>query len=256
MSPDASGYSEPDPPAWARKEFAWPLSLLIGFGATWVGLQIPIPGLVAVLAAGAIAPLYFQFQNRGDLVFATFIGIGWLIGSGAAGVGMAIEGDLERVLGALPQGRYAAQRWIEPWLDPRVASAASGATWISYAFVAGFAIVGLVCAALGRGLLMLLWVALGFGAQIGVAATYADTAAKLGEPPLSAWAWGWPPLAVLALGCLLWAGSALALPNRGVPVPGRRNALLLGIPLTLVALSLQLLLHERWARWAAERLLG
>ncbi len=256
MSAAHGDFGEPEPPVWARREYAWPLSILIGFAATWVGLQLPVPGFAALLAAGAIAPLYMRFLDRGELPFATYIGLGWLLGSGAAGVGMALEGDLDRVLAALPHGRIAAQRWIEPWIGARPDFGGPAAGAVSYAVVLGGALFALALAPIARGVLMLWVLALGAGCLTGVAATYADAAAREGEAPLSAWAWGWPPLASLGLAGILWAGTSLAQPAGRGETRQRVWALGLGLPLAFACLALQLLWIESWARWAAGRLLG
>ena len=244
----------PDPPTWARREFAWPLSLIVGFGSFWLGLQVPLPGLAALLAAGAILPLYGQMQQRGDYAWSIFVVLGWLIGCGAAAVGMAVEGDLPKIIWRVPFAAQAIERWIEPGRAPGD-SVLSDVLWLC-----GFVALGMLVAPLARGAVLLVWLAFGTGILSGMAAWVADRASRLAIMPLTAGSLGWAPLLVIALAALVTAAQAVASPQPLRPwsgaAPAQRLGLAIGLPVALLAAAVHPLTAPAWAAWLHARLPG
>lgn len=256
LEPVPARIPEPEPPWWARKEYAWPLSLGIGFAATWVGLVVPIPGLAALLAALGFLPLYRAFQLHGDLRFATYLGLGWMVGIAGAAVGLALEGQADLIVRRLPFGQRAVDLWIGPWLGygGGPPGAASGSGWIE---VGAFVGLGLALARPSRGALLLVVCALGVGMLAAAAAWVADRASRIGEPPLNAAAFGWPPAPLLALVGTWVAGSCLADPEPLRPwsaVRGwRKKALWAGVALAIGAACAQPLVQVPWGQWLQAR---
>ena len=252
LDPVPAQMPEPEPPAWARREYAWPISLAIGFAATWVGLVVPIPGLAALIAALAFLPLYRWFQRHGDLRFATYLGLGWMVGMAGASVGMAVEGQADLIVDRLPFGQRAVDLWIAPWVRrggaPRMPTSMAGAVEL-----AAYVGIVLLLARIGRGILLLVLSALGTGALSAVAAWVADQASRVGEPPMNAAAFGWPPAPVLVLLGAWAAGCALADPAPLGPwrdLRGwRRKALLMGTGVAVVATCVQPIVQAGWAEW-------
>lgn len=249
----------PDPPVWARRELAWPLSLAAGFAGTWLGLMVPVPGAAPLLATAAILPLYLWFQERGDARYSTFLALGWLIGSSGAIVGLALENELDLVLDRVLLARWAAEHWIAPWLPRGTAAPPPGGGSAMLALL-GFSALVLAVARWQRGLLLLLGIAVLGGAVAGVAAWGADRGARYGLSPLAAAALAWPPFLVVLLGALLSAGGALAEPLPLRPWSSwsswRRRALVLGLPLALGAALLHGLTNDLWGHWLASQLGG
>jgi len=243
----------PEPPAWQRREYAWPISLGIGFATTWVGLIVPIPGVAALVAALGFLPLYRSFVRRGDLRFATYLGLGWMVGMAGAAVGMALEGQADLIVDRMPFGQRVVDLWIAPWVRRGAAGAVlpePGAGALELGLFVG-AVIGL--ARLGRGLVLLFGCALGTGALSAVAAWVADQASRIGEPPLNAAAFGWPPAPLLALVGAWAAGSCLADPAPLGPWrelrAWRRKVLVAGILLAAGATCLQPFVQTTWAEW-------
>lgn len=97
-------------PWWTRGEFAWAAAIGVGFTATWVGLQVPLPGFAALLSCAAFAPLYVDLLRREKRFLMLATAAVWALGSLAAVVGVVHEAPLPGDLAArLPGTRTLLQ---------------------------------------------------------------------------------------------------------------------------------------------------
>ena len=83
--------TEGDVPWWTRGELAWAAALAAGFLGSWLGLFLPIPGLAALLALSALAPLHLDLLRRRKRGLLALGSIAWALGILAAVVGVVHE---------------------------------------------------------------------------------------------------------------------------------------------------------------------
>jgi len=98
-------------PWWTRGEFAWASALAAGFAGSWVGMLVPVPGLAALLAVAALAPLHLGLlrrEKRGLLALSSFA---WALGILAAVVGVVHETPEPRSWLALVPGADSLRAW-------------------------------------------------------------------------------------------------------------------------------------------------
>jgi len=243
-------------PAWARGDLAWPLALLAGFGGTWAGLATGAPWAAPLLALLLLAPVHLTFVRLGQPGVAAALGMGALVGVGAAIVGAALEGASSELPSALP---------LAPWLGSEATRlVAGGDAWrplratLFHAAAFGAA---LATARLSRGLGPLLVAILMVGASALGVGELAARAVAAGGSPLVSLLLAWPPPGVVELAAIALCGAALAgdpaQGDRGQGDRGRegRRALLLGgLLLELAALLAWAFAAEPWGRWAAQAL--
>jgi hypothetical protein len=233
---------------WSKPEFAWPLSLIGGFGGTLLGLAIPLPGLAAVLATGAFAPIFVRLQARRRSGTAYLCVLAWLVGIVGAFTGFAVESGIDAIHQALPfAGSWIEEEWnfltgvAEPSLPLRLAR--NGGV---------FLLIVLMARPYG-GLLSLLPAALvanGLGAGTGL---FALRAAEKDWSPTLAVVAGSPPHLVFALGGALAVAVVLACPGPLLPLARlprlHRRLLGGGLAVGVGALLLEPLFDRIWHSW-------
>ena len=254
--------SAPIPPLlpplhWAAPEIAWPLALVSGFGGTWAGIEIGVPGVAAVLAAGTFAPLWVALLARGRRTLAVWLGLGWAIGIGAAAIGCALAMQWASVSAALPGSGAWVGYALQPWL---AASRQGGWPAAPRALAAAVVALALVAAGarIGQGLPAVLLLALLAGAVGGGVARVCERAVEQGwDPPLAAM-FACPPHTALQLAGAVLFASALAEPGPLLPLrwlpPGRRALLVGGLGAACAGLLVELTLATTWVRWIADRI--
>ncbi len=243
--PPGSASPAPDGPFWARVELAWPLSLLAGFGGSWVGLLVGVPGAAALGAFLAFLPVHNLHCGGGNPRFSALLGLGWAVGILGAILGSALEGGADGIGASLPLSSLFVERGVVAWFGGPGADAAAAR--------AGVWVLPLLLARPARGLAFLLLFALAVGAAGAGAGWVSARAAGAGVSPLSACALGLSPFLLLEVSGTLAVGLALAEPLPLRPFralgPWRRGALGLGAAAIALGIVLEVTLAEPWAAW-------
>ena len=93
-------------PWWTRGEFAWACSIGVGFVATWLGLQVALPGFAALLSSAAFAPIYVDLLRREKRSLMLASSVVWALGSLAAVVGVVYEAPIPQDFAARLPGAH------------------------------------------------------------------------------------------------------------------------------------------------------
>lgn len=207
-----------------RSEWAWPQSLLAGFLGTWVGLQLPYPGLAVVLALLGFLPVFIRHVGPKDGRFGLLLAFGWLGGGFGAYLGAILEGGMGEFAERVPLGSLYLGLGVEDWASE---SPGGAPPWAPLARLAAWS-APLLLARRGRGLLFLPCVATTLGALALGTARLALERVETGGDALTSCLLGVPPFGFLQLLGTVAMGMALADPGPIWPLSGM----------------------ERWRRWA------
>lgn len=244
---------KPLPPLdWRSGEISWPLALAGGFAGTWLGVSLGVPGLGALAAAAAAAPIVGHPLGRGRVGMAAGLLCGWFAAAVLAHVGCAWELGEAAVERAVPGGAAIADAAASMG-----AVAADASLDLVGTAVAAVLALGLVLVARpASGFLALVVAAAGSGVLGSAAAVTALRAKAASWDPVSAGLVALPPtLWFTACGALVLAcGIAAPGPLRPLDaVTGRRRLLGLGLGLVLLGLALGLVATPAWAAALADR---
>jgi len=237
---DQAGEREP---LWQRLEVGWPLSILVGFAGTWLGLLSGLPAAAGLLAYAGFAPLYRAQLRAGRRLAGALLAVLWILGIVGAAVGVALEGGLDEVLRGLP---------LAPSLARSELAGAGADPLATLPRNALLACALLMLARIGWGLVALAGSTVCAGALAGVAAASSQRAVADGlEPSLAALA-GLPPHLFLALLAVQLGVAALAEPGfvPREPFTDLRRALLWSaVGVAGLALGFQGFWVAAWRSW-------
>lgn len=207
-----------------RSEWAWPQSLLAGFLGTWLGLQIPFPGMAVVAAILGFLPIFVKHVGPRDGRFGLLLALGWLGGGFGAYLGTVLEGGMGEFFARIPLANLYLGLGVEAWASE---SPGSAPTWAPLARLALWG-APLLWARRVRGLLFLPCVATGMGSLALGSARLALERVQGGGDALTSCFLAVPPFALLQMMGAVVTGLALADPGPLWPLSG----------------------VERWRRWA------